>query len=254
VLLREARLVGAAHPVELLGLGVAFVLQVRLEGWRSLAGLARHPLAPHAVFAALLALAYAVLDVQVQPRYLLPALPVLVLAGFAAWRAVWGGSARTAVMLVALCLGASAAASAVRVLPVTRDYGRGLRRALVPLVDVIAARGPGTSVATPDIGLVGYASGARVLDLGGLIEPRVQALVQRLGYDEMLASAAFLDVGDADFVIDRSLEPARFAGHTSRGRRWQALRTTTIANLGLARPGPYYYTLYALEPETPSVR
>jgi hypothetical protein len=107
-------------------------------------------------------------------------------------------------------------------------------------------------VATPDIGFLGWTSGARIVDLGGLIDPRVQALRRTSGDDSLLAAGAFLDLEPAGFVVDRSLERARFAGHATRGRRWREVVTTMIPNLGLSRPGPYYYTLYALEPENPT--
>lgn len=246
---REARIVGAAHPVEGVGLAVALVLQVRLEGWRGLRRWVSHPWLPYVAFALLLWATYATFDVQVQPRYLLPALPVVTLAGFAAWRAVLGSSRRGAILLALLALGASATVSAVRVLPVTRDYGRGLVPALEPLVEEMHAVRPGArSVATPDIGYLGYRSGLRVIDLGGLIDPRMRHLRRTLGSDSLLTSGAFLEAGRVDFVVDRDAMPRRFAGMHTQGLKWTALRTTRIPNLGLSRPTPVYYTLYRLDP------
>jgi len=252
VLGRCAELVSLAHPIEAVGLVLALFWGLRRGlrlAWR------RHPLAPPVGFALLLVATYACLDVQVQPRYLLPALPCLTLAGFVAWRALCGASLPAAVTVCVAALAASACVSAVRVLPATRDYSRALRPALVPLVQEVRSRATGTAVvATPDIGVVGYYGQVRVLDLGGLIEPRAQALQDSMGYDAMLVSGAFLDLGACDFVIDRAHEPARFAGQVSRNRHWRPLRTTTIPNLGLSRPGPYFYTLYALEAPSPSSR
>ncbi len=251
VLARSAQLVGMAHPIEAVGL--VLVLFWGLRRGRNLAW-RTHPLAPWVGFALLLVVTYAFLDVQVQPRYLLPALPCVTLCGFAAWRAVCGLSARAAVTLCIAALAAGTFVSAARVLPVTRDYSRALRPALVPLVEEVRSRAPGSAVvATPDIGVVGF-YGVRVLDLGGLIEPRAQALQEAMGYDAMLVSGAFLDLGACDFVIDRSRERERFAGQVSRGRHWRPLRTTTIPNLGLSRPGPFFYTLYALESAPSSPR
>jgi hypothetical protein len=106
----------------------------------------------------------------------------------------------------------------------------------------------GSCVAAPDIGVMGYYSGIRVLDLGGLVEPRMQTLVARHGYDAVLSEGWFLDLGPCDFVLDRSPERERFRDHTTRGLRWRVLRTGAVRGLGISRPQTYFYTLYALEP------
>jgi hypothetical protein len=64
----------------------------------------------------------------------------------------------------------------------------------------------------------------------------------------VLAEGLFLDLGRADFVLDRSLERERFRDHVTRGLTWRVLRTGAVRGLGISRPGTYYYTLYALEP------
>lgn len=249
VLWREARIVGAVHVVELTGMLVALVLFVRLEGVaaavRAILG-AR--LAAYAAFGLVLVFAFAALDVQVQPRYLLPLFPAIVLIGFAAWRSVLGGRTPAAWILALLCVAVNALLSWGRVLPPTRAFARSLRPALAPLVDELQTHAaPSSRVATPDIGYIGYHANVRVVDLGGLIDPHMLALRRRVGDFALLQEGFFLERAAVDFVIDRALEPERFDGHVTRGLRWKPLRTTSIANLGLSRPGPYYYTLYALE-------
>jgi hypothetical protein len=248
VLGREARIVAAAHLVELGGMLAALALSMRLQGWGALRAILRPPLAVYAAFGLLLLVAFAALDVQVQPRYLLPVLPAFVLVGFAAWKSVLGAGARGAWTLALLCVVVNAAVSWVRVLPPTRAFASGLRPAMAPLVEELQARAaPSSRVATPDIGYIGYHATLRVLDLGGLIDPQMLALRRRIGDTAVLEEGAFLQRGAVDYVIDRDLERERFTGHVTGGLRWKPLRTTSIANLGLSRPGPYYYTLYALE-------
>jgi hypothetical protein len=248
VVWRQVRIVGAAHAVEIVGCVAALFLSLRLEGWKALGAGGRHPLVTPLGFTALWLLLYAVADVQVQPRYLLPVLPFVTLAGFAAWKRTAGGGWRLAVALTGACLALSALVSGLRVLPMTRDFSRALRPALLDLVKEVESRSaPPVYVATPDIGVVGYYGQVRVVDLGGLTNRGIQELRRRVGYDEMLQSGAFLELGPVDYVIDRSLEPRRFDGHLSLNVRWRALRTTTLPNLGLGRAGPYYYTLYAVE-------
>jgi hypothetical protein len=246
VFLRELRILAPAHAPEMLVLLVAALLGLAFGRGRRLPTWWRD-LGPYALFTLLLLGVFALGQVQVQPRYLVLVSPWLVLSGFAAWGALLGGSPRLAALACALSLATGAAASTARVYASTRDFSRGLRPALEPLALYIAADGrDALCVATPDIGLVGWISRARVLDLGGLIDPIAQRWTRQHGYDAMLRDGVFLERGPVHYVIDRSTEPERFRNHVTQGWRWHVVQSTTIANLGLSRPGPFYYTLYAL--------
>jgi hypothetical protein len=249
VVWREAKIVGAAHAVEFLGIAMALLSALRSDRrtlWRDVR---THPLVPYALFALALAAAYALFDLQVQPRYLLPVLPCLVLAGFAAWKRLLGSGPRAAVAIAAASLAVGAGFGARAVYPATRDFARGVREVLEPMARDIAGRDLQVKVvATPDIGVLGYHSGARILDLGGLVDPRVQALVDSVGYDAMLERGLFFALGRPNFLVDRSRERERFAGHETQGLLWRPLRTGAVRGLGISRPETYYYTLYALEP------
>lgn len=249
VVWNEARVVGAAHAVELLGLALALGLGLhsnRRALWRALA---THALTPYALFAVVLAAAYALFDLQIQPRYLLPVLPCVVMAGFGAWQRVLGPRTRAAVVVAAASLLVGAVSGVRAVHPATHGFATGLRTVLVPMAHDIAARDLDPKVvASPDIGVLGYHSGARMLDLGGLVDRRVQALVDSVGYDAMLEQGLFFALGRPDFVVDRSPEPERFAGHQTHGLVWRPLRTGAVRGLGISRPRTFYYTLYALEP------
>ena len=249
VLWRELRVLGGAHAAELAGLATAAVLALRLEGRKTLRAALDHSLAPYGAFVVLLVGVYALEDLQVQPRYLILTLPWVVLAGFAAWRRVLGSAARVAACVAVASLLVGAIFGACTVYPSTRDFARGIRDVLKPMALDIASRDmPHVVVASPDIGVLGYFSKARILDLGGLVDPRVQTMVDAQGYDAMLETGSFLDLGLPDFVVDRSPERERFAGHVTRDLHWRALRTGAVRGLGISRPQTYYYTLYALEP------
>jgi hypothetical protein len=245
VLWREARIVGAGHAVDLVGLVGGSVLALRfaaVRSWRT------HWLVPYTVFSALLPLAFVLSDLQVQPRYLLPIFPWFVLLGFLAWRTVAGNRQAVAVVVCVASLVWSAAVSVWRVQPSTIAFSRGLVAALQPLIDTIEERGGARMVACPDIGFIGYRGRYRVADLGGLIDPRFQEWTKEFGYERMLTEGIFLEVGPVDYLIDRSTSPQRFADLVTRGRRWTPRYTTMLDNLGLSRPGPFYYTLYSLDP------
>lgn len=251
VLWREIRVVAGAHAAELCGLTVATVLALRRGGRAPVRVALAHPLLPYGLFTLALVAAYALGDLQLQPRYLVPVLPCVVLAGFAAWRRLLGPGARAAACIAAASLAVGAVSGWRTVYPATRDFGRGVREVLRPMALDIAARElPHAVVASPDIGVLGYFSGARILDLGGLVDPRVQQIVDTVGYDAMLQDGLFLDLGTPEFVVDRSPQRERFAGLVTRGLRWRPLRTGALRGLGISRPQTYYYTLYALEPES----
>jgi hypothetical protein len=248
---REARILGAGHAVELLGLAVGLVLVLRLDGRAACARLVRHPLAVYGIFSFILLAGYAGSDTQEQPRYLVLVTPCLVLAGFAAWAAVVGSGAGRAALVCIASLAVGGLAAARTVYPSTRDFAIGVERVLKPMaLDVAARRLPHARVAVADIGIMGYYSKARVLDLGGLVDRRVQALVARTGYDAMLEQGSFLDLAPVDFVLDRSTRRERFRDHVTRGHHWRVLRTGVVRGLGISRPENYYYTLYALEPSS----
>jgi len=172
-----------------------------------------------------------------------------VLAGFIAWRRLLGDGARGAIAIATASLAVGAFFGARTVYPATRDFGRGLRDVLKPMALDVKQRGlRHPVVASPDIGVFGYYSGARILDLGGLVDPRVQTIVHQIGYDAMLEHGLFLDLGTPDFIVDRSPQRERFAGLVTRGLRWRVLRTGEVRGLGISRPQIYYYTLYALDP------
>ena len=107
-------------------------------------------------------------------------------------------------------------------------------------------------VAAADIGYLAFYSRRRVLDLGGLVEPATGELRSRHSYEDIIQRGLFLDLEsypDVDFFVDRELEPDRFEGRVLSGYRFRRVYGTTVRNLGIRKPGPYYYTLYRLERE-----
>jgi len=103
------------------------------------------------------------------------------------------------------------------VVPQVTSFTRGMEASLVPLGRWLGAHAPADAqVATPDIGAIGYFSGRRVLDLGGLVTPRMVSLLEAAPFEEVLANFAFAGFARPAFVLDR----AATAGDLLRRSPW----------------------------------
>lgn len=191
-------------------------------------------------------------DVQVISRYLLvvtPLLPLAALYFLDAWTERHPRLIRLLPVLLVLHLAPNLGLYLTRVAPYARHFGEDLESSLGRIADYLALRAPaGSAVAAPDIGLLGLRSDCRIVDLGGLIEPRIGALWQRMGYEAMLDSLAFLAVAPADYLVDRGPTAARLAGRRPDGRVLLPLLSRELRGLGLRSPQPVYYTLYRIGP------
>ena len=52
-----------------------------------------------------------------------------------------------------------------------------------------------------------------------------------------------------DYFIDREKVANRFDGKKINGYLFESVRVDVVENLGIRKPGPFYYTLYRLHPE-----
>lgn len=108
-----------------------------------------------------------------------------------------------------------------------------------------------TVVAALDIGAVGYLSERQVLDLMGLVSPEILALGSEIGFQKMVESGDWLvapgRTAPPDYFVDRAEEPARWAGRTVHGVRFELLRSCTLDGVGLRESQPWTVALYRLE-------
>jgi hypothetical protein len=201
-----------------------------------------------------LPLAYVLLDFHVLSRYMLPVTPAVVILGAvglgafmdrfnlaAAWRR------RVLVAFAAAVMIQNIVFYHLVIVPPTRAFSNGLR-------DVVAGMGswleknsdPGSVVAAPDIGAIGYVSMRTVLDLGGLVTPEINRLRRRIDFERIVEEGLYLEL-EPDFMVDRSEIPQRFAGKIIRGVRFVPVMQGTVSNLGIRKPDPVVYVLYRLE-------
>jgi len=214
-----------------------------------------------ALWVVALPFAYVVADIQILSRYLLLVTPAVCVAGWMSLQSIWRSSAprvRVAAMTGALviALAASGAVYARVILPPSRAFSRDLQVNMVGLAQFLHDHAaPGEVVAAADIGYLAYYSGCRVLDLGGLVEPETGKLLALHDYEEIVARGLYFDVPGyphVDYLVDREPVANRFDGQVVNGHRFEKIYMTTVANLGIRKPGTFYYTLYRITPvETP---
>jgi hypothetical protein len=196
--------------------------------------------------------------VPVLSRYLVVVLPVLE---WLAWRAFaraafaqpTGPAAaarapRIAGLVAALALAGNAATYLLLVVPQVTSFTRGMEASLIPMGRWLAAHAaPDAEVATPDIGAIGYFGDRRVLDLGGLVTPRMVPLLEAAPFEDVLARFAFAGFARPAFVLDRAPEAGDLLRRSPWGGALAIVDTAASPNLGIAHPGRVVYTLYRVD-------
>jgi hypothetical protein len=135
----------------------------------------------------------------------------------------------------------------------SRAFSDDLTHRLKSLAEYVKASSEEDAVvAAADIGYLAFYSDRRILDLGGLVEPEMGKLREQYTYEEIIQKGLYLEIPKyprVDYFIDREKMPNRFDGRLLKGHRFESVLVKRIDNLGIRRPGPYYYTLYRVHPE-----
>jgi len=191
--------------------------------------------------------------VQVVSRYLLPAVPSILLLGVASF--AWASSrldprrrAGALALLVALYIGQNAFVTLRYSAPHARRHTAGLLSSLGAFGTWARENTPpGTVFAIPDIGAFGFYSDRPVLDLFGLVTPEMAPITVHEGYDAVVSNLLFERVGRPTYLIDRARDTARLFTPDDPTNPYRSLSSKTIPDLGLTRPGAYVYSLYRIE-------
>jgi hypothetical protein len=201
-----------------------------------------------------LPVAYIVLDFQVLSRYLVPAVPPVIVLGLTAWRKLIaeraaGAGARRAALAVftALAVAQSVLVYEIAVVPPTRSFSEALETTLADMGCWLDRNAPADAlVAAPDIGAVGYYSHRRILDLGGLVTPEINRMRRAIDVERIIDEGMYLRFGP-DYFVDRHAVPERFAGRVIGGVSFAPVMKGEAPNLGIRKPEPVVYVLYRLE-------
>jgi 4-amino-4-deoxy-L-arabinose transferase-like glycosyltransferase len=201
-----------------------------------------------------LPLAYVALDFQVLSRYLVPVVPAAIVLGATAWRklvadVVAGARKRRAVfsVFVALSILQSVVFYELVVVPPTRAFSEALETMVGGMGRWLDRNAPADAlVAAPDIGVIGYYSHRRILDLGGLVTPEINRMRREIDVGRIIEEGLYLRFGP-DYLVDRDPFPERFAREVIKGVRFETVMKGEVPNLGIRKPEPVIYVLYRLE-------
>ncbi len=255
---RQLLIVGATDGV----LAVALLL-AGLLGWRRLLAARRswtEEFLPLAWMCCLPPL-YAARGVQVISRYLVPVLPLLALTAWRALEAWWWPlrseredalrAPRARVALGAVALLAAAQNLGVyrgAVLPQVRTFTAAIRSSLEPWGRWFNRHTePGTLIAAPDIGALGYYSDRPILDLAGLVTPAMVPVLEQTTLEEAVSQFRFAEFARPAFLVDRASRPYLLQARSPFGEALVPLGVARVPNLGLARPEPAYYSIYRVD-------
>jgi hypothetical protein len=248
-LVRQARVLAGARALELVVL-VALLPALVARGANSRA----EHFVPVAWLVGLPVL-YAARGVPVISRYLLLVTPLVVAYAWAAlsWAAAatrrrprWAMAALCVLGAVTLAWGAS---TTLRLsVPQARAFSRDVRGTLAGLGRWCHDHTPpGTAVAAPDIGAIGYFAERPIVDLAGLVTPRVTPLLARYGYDDVVLHLRFESVARPAYLVDRADAPERLLVASPYGPCLTVVRVGRVSARGIQHPEPAWYTLYRID-------
>ncbi len=201
---------------------------------------------------------YILRGVPVLSRYLLPLLPIL---SWLAWRAVerwWGGNnpdpaARRGAAVLGLGLAALALTQNLftynnLVLPQVRSWTASMHQSLIPWAEWFAAHTPASSViAARDIGALGYYGRRQVVDLAGLVTPKMVPILQKRTLEDATADFSFASFSRPEFLVDCAPRAYDLASRSRYSAALVPLGNASVPNLGIAHPGEAVYSYYRID-------
>jgi hypothetical protein len=237
--------IGATQLILLLTLAGGVVVTVRKFGWNIIRE-EGFPL----IWALAVPLCYVVFNVEDASRQLLIVVPVFVEFG------LWGIkklelasiiSPHRGFLLLILVAGISLAQNQFIyrswALPQMNNLELGVNECLKPIAYWLRTNTPaGTTVLTPQAGVIGYVSERKVFDVSGAVAPEIGRAFGSESYDIGMVAKKYEAVIHPDYVIDRSPVAERLVSETMK-----PVMTRTFPGLGIRRPELMYFTLYEVK-------
>jgi hypothetical protein len=208
--------------------------------------LPRLPLA----LATVLPLVYVATGAVIVSRYLLLVVPLVVLLGGASAaslaRGRWAAGLAAALVVIGTLQNQWVLWRIVA--PEARDFTRSLDTCFGGIGARLAEISPPDAVvAAGDIGLIGFRSDRRILDLEGLVTTPSLALRQRSSRETIVIERRYLEVGRPAYVVDGpASKPSRLPAYEEPPYA-TPIFNCAMNSLGITQPGEHHYTLYRLD-------
>lgn len=196
-----------------------------------------------------LILFYAITNVQVVSRYLLMAVPFILLYCF------WGlkkmeelYSVKPKIVLIVLSALLLVGVAQNRYIyhsqavPHMRSFVEGMKEAIEPIAYWLKENSEEDAIVlAPDIGLLAYRSDRQIYDVAGLVTPEVRRTFSGLSYDEGMLRRSYEEVVKPDYVIHRS--PIR---EMLTAEDMIPIMTREFRGLGITKKETQFFTLYKM--------
>lgn len=247
----QAQELAADRGIELLALALAIPLLARrmAPAWRE-----------HMVplgWLIGLPLFYGVSHVLGTTRYLMLHTPFLAAYGWGAIALLAsGGARRTSAAVAGVAIAAAGIASigvnafvlARHVAPQARHFDRIIHETLIPTARWFHDyTPPGTMIAIQHVGVFGYYSERRILDLSGLVTPELTALLTAHQYDRVLTDFLFAERARPDYLVDVDNESHRLMKKSPFAACLDLLDEKPYDYRSIRLPEPGYLTVYRVE-------
>jgi hypothetical protein len=200
-------------------------------------------------------LIYLTRGIFVQSRYLLIAIPALLIGGFLAFdslerRRISFFNQTTRLVFVALIIAQNILLSFVITYPHTRAF-RQTTDALTELAFFLKHNTPpGSSVAVGDVGLVGFYSHRYVIDVEGLVTHQMIPIRSLMPQEDLIASELYWTVKQPDYVIDNSTNPLRLCQLPEVAAHYRQIKHIPITSAMIGRDKEQrFYSLYQVVEE-----
>ncbi len=187
-------------------------------------------------------------------RYLLLSFPFIVLLGFLSLGIVSSGwtikkRLQLTVTLLLLILGTNTYLGWLLNYPNCKDFAQGMQDCHIHIGRWLRSNtSPDAVIAAGDIGAIGYYSERRILDLGALTTPELIPLVTAQPYRKIVEEGLYLDIAEADYLVDRTAAPFSLIQGSEAGKLYEPLFYRSTPTLGLTLPhSRCYYSVYEVK-------
>ena len=218
-----------------------------VEAWRSKQWAARRVELFPLVWIAALFGGYALENVQVVSRYLLPTIPLVIIYGMWGLKQIvesWGlpihGGFQVAVFIALLTVFQSQVVYQKQMVPHMKNFTAGMNSCLKPIAYWLRSNaGPDATVLTSDAGMLGYVSDKNFYDAAGLITPNLKRSFDGVTYDEGMLRKQYESVVRPDYIVDHSEFRERLKSESVR-----PVMSIEFPGWAISKTDTVFYTLY----------